>query len=260
MIFEVIQSLSISINGQQSNLKTNFEIDFEIQEKTNSERIYIIKKEKATNVDDNENSHLIILEQLEWLTYPLKIATNLDGAFLRILDFNKWLMSWEQNAQLLLDEYDNLENLKDIRDKYYEIVKDEQIFTANKFKEPFWNLIFFSPPIDNVNKPDLGTTLNWNIKSIGILPCVGRTTIQNPASEEVIIYFESEQKITNNIVEIMQSKLQDVKWEEQKINLQVIANFDTTKRKLKNKKALFKFTIGNAFSYTEETNLVLKKN
>ena len=258
MIFEVIQSLTISINGHQSSLKTNFEIDFEIQEKTNSERIYIIKKDKATNIDDNENSHLVILEQLEWFTYPLKIATNLEGNFLRMLDHKKWLTSWEQKAQLLLDEYDNLENLKDIRDKYYEIVKDELKFTANKFKEPFWNLLFFSPPVDNVNNPDLGTILNWNIKSIGNLPCVGRTIIKNPASEEVIIYFESEQKITHNIVQTMQSKLQDVKWEEQKINLQVIANFDTTERKLKNKKAIFVFIIGNAFSYIEETNLVLK--
>ena len=258
MIFEVIQSLNISVNGHQSSLKTNFEIDFEIQEKTNSERIYIIKKARDTKVDNNDNSHLVILEQLEWFTYPLKIATSLEGNFLRMLDHKKWLDNWKHNVQLLLDEYDNLENLKDIRDKYYEIVKDEQLFIANKFKEPFWNLIFFSPPIDNVNKPDLGTTLNWNVKSIGVLPCVGRTIIKNPASEELIIYFESEQKITHNIVETMQSKLQDVKWDEQKINLQVEANFNTQHRKLKNKKAVFEFSISESFSYIEKTVINVK--
>ena len=67
--------------------------------------------------------------------------------------------------------------------------------------------IFFNPPIDNVNLPDLGTFLNWDIKALGIIPCIGRITVLNLEAKEIIISFDSTQKVTHNIIETLKPKV-----------------------------------------------------
>jgi hypothetical protein len=261
MVFEVTQSLTITMNGFQSSIKTRFEIEFLIHEKTEDKRIYIIKKAKVATLPISDNDNLKVVEELEWHTYPIKIATNLEGHFFGMLEHEEWLGNWEKNTQSIIKEYGNSANVKDIWNKYYEVAKDEKAFVANKFKEPFWNLLFFNPPIDNANQPDLGTTLNWNIKSIGIMPCVGKTKVRNPDASDVVIYFESQQRVGQDIIEGLESKarLQNVRWDDQKGVLQVASTFDTVQRKLKSKKALFEFIIKGHFSYVEETVIEFKR-
>ena len=260
MNFEVKQSLVININGTISKSETSFIVGFEMKMKTNSERVYSIDKENINKVLSDKNTHLMLLDELECLTYPIEIATDFQGDFLKIQDHQKWLSNWEDNSLKLIEKYDSLENAQDIRDKYYAILSDEKTFTSNKFREPFWNLLFFNPPFDNVNKPDLGTTLQWYIKSIGLIPCKGRTKIINPASKQVIIHFESQQQLTDAIIEAMQSKakFQNIKWDKQKANLQVESEFDTIVRKIKNKTAVFELVIAENFSYFEKTVIDIK--
>jgi hypothetical protein len=262
MVFEVTQSLAVTMNGFQTTLKTRFDVVFLIQEKTDQGRVYLINKSKIVAIPIDDNNYLKVIEDLEQYTYPIKIETNNEGHFKKILDHTTWLKEWEQKTLAIVEEYGNSENVKDMRNNYLEVIKNESLFITNKFKEPFWNLLFFNPPLDNVNNPDIGTKLNWNVKSIGTMPCIGRTKVKNPASKIVIINFESLQKIPQDSIDNLQEKIDgnDIKWENQKINLQVDATFDTINRKIINKKALFEFIIPNRFSYIEEIDLVLKKD
>jgi hypothetical protein len=260
MVFEVTQALTITMNSIQQVLKTRFDVHFLIQEKEEGKRTYLINKSKVAAFPIGDNNYLKIVEDLEFYTYPIKIQTNDEGNFLNMIAHKEWLHDWKENSKVMIGQYSATDNIKDIINKYYDGAKDEKAFIANRFKEPYWNLLFFNPPIDNPYKADLGTTLNWNIKSIGIIPCVGKTKLRNPASEEVDIYFEALQKLPQNIIDGMKSKTEfpNVKWEELKATLQVASTFDTINKKLKRKKALFEFKIDGYFSYVEETTVSVK--
>ncbi len=261
MIFEVTQSHTITMNGFQTIKKTKFDVEFLVLDKAENRRIYGIRKDRIINVPFSENNYLKILEDLEWHCYPIEIETDLEGNFIKILNHKKWLKNWEQKTLLLNHEYRDEDYLKELRSKFHEIVKDEQRLVENRFKEPYWNLLFFNPPIDPANQPDLGTELKWNIKSLGTIPCIGRTKLRNPETDEVLIFFESLQKITPNIIQEMKTKVDfpDVIWEDQKVNLQVGTTFNTVEKKLKDKKAFFEFRIEGHFSYVEETIINFKR-
>ncbi|WP_310555417.1 hypothetical protein [Flavobacterium sp.] len=262
MVFEVTQSLAITMNGFQTTLKTRFNVEFLSLNKAEDKRVFGIKKNKAPSISIADNNYLEVLEELELQTYPIEIETDLEGNFLRILNHKKWLKDWEQKTATIPDGYEDSENVKDIRNKYYEVIKDEAKFVESKFKEPFWNLLFFNPPIDSENDPEIGTSLNWNLKSIGSTKCTGRTQLKNSTDEEVIIYFESKQKLSDDIVEKLKSKtgIIDLNWEDRKVNLQVGATFNTVEKKIKSKKALFELVIDGIFSYAEETIINFKKS
>jgi hypothetical protein len=261
MVFEVTQSHTITMNGFQTSKKTKFDVEFLVLNKSENRRIYGIRKERITNVPFSDNNHLKILEDLEWHCYPIEIETDMEGNFIKMLHHKKWLKNWEQKTQLLNLEYRDEDYLKEIRNKFYEIVKDEEKIIENRFKEPYWNLLFFNPPIDQVNHPDLGTSLQWNIKSLGTIPCVGRTKLRNSDTDEVLIFFESLQKLTPEIIKEMKTKVDfpNVVWEDQKVNLQVGTTFNTAEKKLKDKKAFFEFRIEGHFSYVEETIINFKR-
>jgi hypothetical protein len=260
MIFEVTQSLAITMNGFQTTEKTRFDVEFLVLDKAENKRVFGINKKKTPSISINDN-YLEVIEELDLQTYPIEIETDMQGNFLKMLNHKKWLKNWEQKTENITEKFQDFENVKYIRDKYLEIVSDEQKFIKYRFKEPFWNLLFFNPPIDVTNKPNIGTSLNWNLKSISPVDCEGRTELKNPADEEVTIFFESKQKITPEIIEILKLKtgVHNIEWEEQKTNLQIASVFNTIQKKLKNKKALFELIVEGAFSYIEETNINFKR-
>jgi hypothetical protein len=262
MVFEVTQSLVITMNGFQNVLKTRFSVEFLSLNKAEDKRVFGIKKNKAPAIYIADDNYLEVLEDLELQTYPIEIETDLEGNFLRMLNHKKWLKDWELKTANIHKEYESFENVKDIRNKFNEVIKDEKKFMANRFKEPFWNLLFFNPPIDDNNHSDIGTSLNWDLKSIGAINCIGRTELKNPTDEEVIIYFESKQKLTETIIEKLKLKtgVIDLNWEDQKVNLQVGSTFNTIEKKIKSKKSLFELVIDGVFSYVEETNINFKKS
>jgi hypothetical protein len=260
MVFEVTQSLAITMNGFQTTEKTRFDVEFLVLDKAENKRVFGINKKKTPSISINEN-YLEVIEELDLQTYPIEIETDLQGNFLKMLNHKKWLKNWELKTATIAEKFEDSENVKYIRDKYLEIVSDEQKFTKYRFKEPFWNLLFFNPPIDVTNKPNIGTLLNWNLKSIGFTECEGRTELKSPSDEEVTIFFESKQKITQAIIEKLELKtgVQNINWNEQKTNLQIASVFNTVQKKLKNKKAIFELVIDGAFSYIEETIINFKK-
>lgn len=259
MVFEIIEETNILMNGFQKKLKTRFNIDFSLHNKTEDERIYIINKERINTIPVQDNAFLKILEEFETLNYPIKIKTDYKGHFMEIYDHENWTIEWDKKADELIEELGDLENAKEIKANYFEIIKDQELFTKNKFKEAYWNLFFFNPPIDNVNVSDIGTTLDWNIKAIGSIPCVGRTAILNPGSKVTIIAFDSTQRVTPNIIEVLKPKIKaDVRWDEQRVKLHTELHFDTIEKKVKKKTAYFNFSIKDVVSYTEEIIINLK--
>jgi hypothetical protein len=261
MVFEVTQSLAITMHGFQNILKTRFNVEFLALNKDENKRVFGIKKNKFPNIPASDDSYSEIIEELDQYIYPIEIETDLEGNFLEILNYSKWLKNWELKTESIHLKFKDSQNAKNIRAKYFETIKDKDKFIENRFKEPFWNLLFFNPPLDKTNSSDLGTALNWNLMSIGLLNCSGRTELKNTSSEEVVIYFESRQKISEEIIEKLKTKtnLIDVNWEELKSNLQVGATFNTFEKKVKSKKALFELVIEGGFSYVEETVINFKK-
>lgn len=259
MVFEIIEETSILMNGFQKEIKTRFTIDFSLYNKTEDERIYIINKEKINALPVQENAFLRVIDELETLNYPIKIKTDYKGHFIEIEDHESWLVDWNIKANKLIEKFDDFEKAKEIKEYYFNLIKNKSEFTANKFKEPYWNLFFFNPPLDNVNLPDIGTSLVWNIKAIGSIPCVGRTTVLNPGSREILIAFDSYQRVTNAIIETLKPKIRrDVKWEEQTVKLRTETHFDNVEKKIKRKAAYFQFHIKEEIRYTENITITLK--
>ena len=107
MVFEVTQSLTITTNGFQTSIKTKFEVEFLVLEKSGERRIYGIRKAKVATIPISDNNYLQIAEELEWQTYPIEIETDLDGNFIKMLNHKKWLKNLEQVTQSLIEEFDN---------------------------------------------------------------------------------------------------------------------------------------------------------
>ncbi len=261
MVFEVTQSLAITMHGFQNILKTRFNVEFLALNKDENKRVFGIKKNKFPNIPAFDDSYSEIIEELDLYIYPIEIETDLEGNFLGILNYSKWLKNWELKTESIHLKFADSANATSIRNQYLETIKDKEKFMQSRFKEPFWNLLFFNPPLDKANNVDLGTSLNWNLMSIGLLNCFGRTELKNTSTEEVVIYFESRQKISDEIIEKLKTKtnLIDVNWEDLKANLQVGATFNTFEKKVKSKKALFELVIEGGFSYSEETVINFKK-
>ncbi len=260
MVFEIIEEVNILMNGFQKEVKTRFNIDFSLFNKTEDERIYIINKQKINTIPVQESPILRVIEQLESLNYPIKIKTDYKGHFMEIHEHEKWLNEWNKRADELIEkEFDYFDKAKEIKAYYFDIIKDVDAFTKNKFKEPYWNLFFFNPEIDNVNLPDIGTTLNWNIKAIGLIPCIGRTTILNPGSREIIISFDSYQRLSNNVIEVLKPNInREIKWDEQTVKLHTECHFDNVEKKVKKKSAYFQFLIKEEIRYTENITITSK--
>ncbi|VXB92679.1 conserved hypothetical protein [Flavobacterium sp. 9AF] len=259
MVFEIIEEVSVLMNGFQKESKIRFNIDFSLYNKTDDERIYIINKEKINTLPIQENVFLQLIEELENLNYPIKIKTDYKGHFLEIEDHEKWLMEWNVKADKLIENFHSFDKAKEVKDYYYELIKDKDNFTKNKFKEPYWNLFFFNPPIDNVNLPDIGTVLNWNIRAIGVIPCVGRTTILNPGARDIIISFDSYQRVSHNIIDLLKPKIsKEIKWDEQTVKLHTESHFDNVEKKMKKRSAYFQFFIKEEIKYTESVAIVMK--
>ena len=261
MIFQVEHSTAITISGYHSTTKSRFEIEFQLLEKSSQENIYLVKKNTRNEILFEENDFLKVIDALEWHTYPIKIAIDKSGNFLKIVDYNNWLENWEEKTESITEEYDQCENVKDIRRQFFQTLQDEKKFIANKFKEAYWNLFFFNPPLDHRDNPDLGTNINWHIKSLGLLNCVGRTRILNPVPTVIDICFESKPTVSQEIKDSINKKLNFTNFDttKQTITLNTITNFDTTTRKINNKKAIFNFIIDGYVSYNEEVTITMKK-
>lgn len=259
MIFEIIEEINIMTNGYQKKLKNRFMISFLLFNKTEDERVYIINKEKINTFPVQENHFLSIQEEFENLNYPIKIKTDYKGHFSGIYEHEVWLAEWDLKAKAVVERHKNSPEIIDFKSKYYDTIKDETIFVYNKFKQPSWNIFFFNPPIDNVNLPDIGTVLTWDIKAVGIIPCIGRTTVLNPEAKDIIISFDSTQKLTHNIIETLKPKVKgDIRWDEQRIKLYTESHFDTYDKKIKKKTAYFQFTIKDVISYSEDVTILFK--
>ena len=132
MVFEVTQSLTITTNGFQTSIKTKFDVEFLVLEKSGERRIYGIRKAKVATIPISDNNYLQIAEELEWQTYPIEIETDLDGNFIKMLNHKKWLKNLEQVTQSVIEEFDNSENVKEIRNKYLQVAKNEENFISFK--------------------------------------------------------------------------------------------------------------------------------
>ncbi|MFB9076275.1 hypothetical protein ACFFLS_26055 [Flavobacterium procerum] len=259
MIFEITHKINTTVNDNLKEIQTSFNVEFLVLEKKSNFNIYEVSKTKVINKPSHENTYLTFLESLDQLTYPIKIQTTSEGKFVKLIEYKEWLEKWEENTALLMEEYDDNKNAQDILDRFNLNVYDEKTFVQNKFKEPFWNLIFFNPEVDDEQQSN-STTINWNIKTIGNLECVGKTKFTTSDSGKSLLCFESQEvldeKCIQNIDFITNNKANP---NECKANVKVISTLDASNRKIKNKSAVFEIKTDTLFHYKEETFLNINR-
>lgn len=259
MTFEITHKINTTVNNNIKEIQTSFDVEFLVLEKKSNFNIYEVSKTKVINKPSHENTYLTFLESLEQLTYPIKIQTRSEGKFVKLVEYKEWLEKWEEKTALLMEEYDDNKNAQDILEKFNLNIYDEKTFTQNKFKEPFWNLIFFNPEVDNEQQPN-NASINWNIKTIGNLECVGKTKFITSDSGESLLCFESEQvvdeKCSEKINFITNNKASQ---KEYLTNVKVITALDAYQRKIKYKSAIFEIQTDTYFHYKEETFLNINR-
>lgn len=259
MTFEITHKINTIVNDNVKEIQTSFNVEFLALEKKSNFNIYEVSKTKVINKPDHENTYLTFLENLDQLTYPIKIQTTSEGKFVKLIEYKEWLERWEENTITLMEEYDGNKNAKDILEKFNLNVYDEKTFTQNKFKEPFWNLIFFNPEIDKEEQSN-NTAINWNIKSIGNLECVGKTKFVISDAGESLLYFESQEVVNEKCTEKINFITSNKASQKQYVtNVKVITALDASHRKIKYKNAIFEIQTDTLFYYKEETFLNIKR-
>lgn len=258
MTFETTHKISTIVNGNAKEIQTSFNVEFLALEKKSNFNTYEVSKTKVINNPGHENTYLTFLENLEQLTYPIKIQTTSEGKFVKLLEYKEWLERWEENTAILMEEYDGNKNAQDILERFNLNVYDEKTFTQNKFKEPFWNLIFFNPEVDE--EQSRNTAISWNIKSIGNLECVGKTKFVISDAGESLLCFESQEVLNERCTERINFITNNKDNQKEYVaNLQVITTLDASNKKIKYKSALFEIQTDTLFQYKEETFLNIKR-
>ncbi|MBS7253707.1 hypothetical protein [Flavobacterium branchiicola] len=257
MTFEITQQLNAMVNDKTSKIQTSFEVEFLVLEKKPNFNVYQVSKTKVVNHPSQENTFLAFLESLEELTYPIKIQTTSQGEFVKMVEYKEWLEKWEENTALLMQEYEGDGNAKDILEKFNLNIYNEKNFTQNKFKEPFWNLIFFNPKVDQ-DDVQANQTINWNIKTIGKLECTGKTKFTKSDQNETLLCFESQQIVNTDCMDMINFKTSNETNPDPYVaDVKIITAFDGSLGKIKCKSSVFEIQSEN-FQYKEETILKIK--
>jgi len=260
MTFEITHKINTIVNDNAKEIQTSFDVKFLALEKKSNFNTYEISKTKVVNNPGHENSYLTLLENLNQLTYPIKIQTTSQGEFVKMIEYKEWLERWEENTAILMEEYDDNKNAKDILERFNLNVYNEQTFAKNKFKEPFWNLIFFNPEVDKEEQSNQ-TAINWNIKSIGNLECIGKTKFVVSDSSESLLCFESQEAVNEECTEMINSITGNKASQNQYMaNVKVITALDASHSRIKYKSAFFEIQAGTLFHYKEETFLNIKRD
>ena len=259
MTFEITHKIKTIVDDNVKEIQTSFDIEFFILEKKSNFNTYEISKTKVVNNPSHENTYLTFLGNLDQLTYPIKIQTTSQGEFVKMVEYKEWLERWEENTAALMEEYDGNKNGKDILERFNLNVYDEKTFIQNKFKEPFWNLIFFNPEVDEEGQSN-NIAINWNIKSIGNLECIGKTKFVVSDSGESLLCFESQEAVNKECTEMI-NFITGNKFNHNQYatNVKVITTLDSFNRKAKHKSAIFEIQTDTLFYYKEETFLNIKK-
>jgi hypothetical protein len=248
MIYKVEEKIKIKYNSFHKKMKTNFDFDVVLYNKNKEERFYLVNRNNVINIPEIDNNFVKLLSELEEINYPLKVKTNTKRVFIDIEDFDNWLKEWQIKASKISEKYNNEENIKDIVDNYYQIIKNKDVFIKNKFKEPFWNLFFY----DFNSK-----SFDWHINTIGTMNCQGQNKSLKTGPGKETWKFESFQQLSEPIIEKLKQTTTTDKtdWNSQKAELTVEFYVDYVEQSTRLKKAFFSLTIDNVISYDEETTI-----
>ena len=258
MTFEITHKIKTIADDDAKEIQTSFDIEFFVLEKKSNFNTYEISKTKVVNNPSHENTYLTFLENLDQLTYPIKIQTTSEGEFIKMVEFKEWLERWRENTAALMEEYDGNKNAKDILERFNLNVYDEKTFIQNKFKEPFWNLIFFNPEVDEEQFNN--AAISWNIKSIGNLECKGMTKFIQSSTGELLLCFESQEVVNEECTEMINFITDKQYSQDQYIaDLKIITALDAVYNKIKHKSAIFEIQTDTLFHYKEETFLNIKR-
>ena len=260
-IYQVDQVLETQQNGVATKTVTTFDLEYFCHNQKENTTVVVIKKHSTPTLPGKENNFLELLQQLEAYTYPIAVEVSKHGDFIHIVNHENWLENWNKNTLAFLDNHGYSEEATGIQQRFYEIVKDENVFTNNKFKEPFWNLFFFNPAFDIEQPVPLPAHITWDIKTFGTIAFKGTIQRTNTGGRTAVTRFEATQQPDATLAETLGSilRLPGTDWQQQAAKLEIVTEFDLMYNRLQQKSAILEFTIGSHFSYLEKTTITLSK-
>jgi hypothetical protein len=260
-VYQVDQVLETLLNGVATKTATTFDFEYFCHNQKENTIVIVIKKHSALALPGTENNFLELLQQFEAYTYPIAVEVSKHGDFIHIVNHKNWLENWNKNTLAFLEQHSYSEEATDLQQQFYEIVKDENVFAKNKFKEPFWNLFFFNPAFDIKHLTPSAADITWDIKTFGPIAFQGTIQCTNTNGRTATTRFEATQPPDTALAETLQSMLQlpGTGWQQQAAKLEIVTEFDLMYDRLQQKSAILEFTIGSHFSYLEKTIITLKK-
>lgn len=136
-----------------------------------------------------------------------------------------------------------------MRNQYLEIAENENKFFRNKTKEPFWNLLFFSPLgyKEGIESED---TIQWHIKTIGQVICKGNVKYEI-IDKGLKIIFIAENPVTEELAGIINEKYHRIS-SNYKIKLLISMDYHSQKYYYTKQTADFKLYDNDFLLYEEK--------
>lgn len=165
--FQVQDSLEVHF-GDKKGFYSNYDLHLKENKNDDLTKNWIIEKTE-NSIPFEENPFLEIVANLERSTYPLEITVDEKGIFIKAADHKKTVENWKSKTENLKEVYSNANVFMG---QFMSALEDEESFYVNKLKEPFWNLLFFSPSyLDNGIKNT--EKITWFIKGLDEVECEG---------------------------------------------------------------------------------------
>ncbi len=242
-IFDVDNSLEVNF-GDKRGIISSFKMSIAETENNDKTKNWLIEKIEE-DVSLFENPFMEILNKLEQSSYPLEIKVDDRGVFLKAKDHKKTVENWKLKTESLKESYNNADAFLN---QYLSALESDDLFYENKFKEPFWNLLFFAPSyLDNgmVHKEKI----TWFIKSLGEVECEGSIkAVRKDFGFESI--FKSEFNLPENLILELNKKYKYTA-KDYKVILNISMNYNSSKK--------YYFTRSAEFTILEDDKILYQE-
>lgn len=199
--YKVKQSTGIFFQ-EKKELKTNFVFSIYQHKRKDKSLIWVVDRTYDSSYP-TENTYLDVIHDLEYYSYPIAVEVDFNGNLLNMVNHEGWFNQLKKSTEKFVTVSDNA---ADLRKQYLEIAENENKFFKNKTKEPFWNLLFFSPLgyKEGIESED---TIQWHIKTIGQVICKGKVKY-NITDKGLKITFIAENFVSEEILKVITEKYQ----------------------------------------------------
>lgn len=245
--YKVKQNVSVCFQEKKA-LKTNFVFSIYQHKRKEKSLIWVVDKTYGSSYPTG-NTYLDVIHDLEYYSYPIAVEVDSHGSLLNMVNHEGWFNQLKKSTEKFVTVSDNA---ADLRKQYLEIAENENKFFKNKTREPFWNLLFFSPSgyKEGIESED---RIQWHIKTIGDVICKGK--VKYDVTEKGLkIIFNVENFVLEEASKIVNEKYQKSS-SNYKIQLLISMEYHSQKYYYTKKTANFRMYDNDFLLYEEKITI-----